>query len=79
MRASQLFGLDRLKAIIRALSTPGAVEIAWKSSDRAGNCGGGDGGRCSLSAARPTAARLWRPHLQGGCGGAVSAAEAGGG
>jgi len=32
MRASQLFGLDRLKAIIRALSTPGAVEIAWKSS-----------------------------------------------
>lgn len=32
MRASQLLGLDRLKAIIRALSTPGAVEIAWKSS-----------------------------------------------
>ncbi len=32
MRASQLLGLGRLKAIIRALSTPGAVEIAWKSS-----------------------------------------------
>jgi len=32
MRVSQLFGLDRLTAIIRALSTPAAVEIAWKSS-----------------------------------------------